>query len=139
MSDAATAKAPPEFPAPAATGLGAHYWSELKEGRLVYQHCLGCGNAWLPARSECPRCLGPEWSWKQASGRAKLVSWVVYHHAYHPWFAAKLPYNVSVVELAEGPRLVSNVIDAGKPLKIDMPLSLVIEREGGVALPRFTP
>ena len=128
----------PEFPAPDETGLGAHYWSELREGRLVYQGCKACGNGWLPTRGECPKCLSPEWVWKTASGRAKLISWVVFHHAYHPWFAKKVPYNVSVVELAEGPRLISNVVSDQK-LRIEMPLQVVIEREGDVALARFKP
>lgn len=127
-----------DFPMPDMTGLGAHYWGALREGRLEFQRCNACGNAWLPARGECPKCLSPQWSWQQASGTAKLVSWVVYHHAYHPWFAKKIPYNVSVVELAEGPRLISNVVH-GERLKIEMPLQLVIEREGDVALARFKP
>jgi uncharacterized OB-fold protein len=67
------------------------------------------------------------------------VSWVVYHHGYHEYYAARLPYNVAVVELAEGPRLISNVVDARKPLAINMPLRLVIQREAGVPLARFSP
>ncbi|MFN0318022.1 MAG: Zn-ribbon domain-containing OB-fold protein [Burkholderiales bacterium] len=126
-----------DFPLPDTTGAGAHYWGELKQGRLVYQRCNACHHAWLPPRAECPKCLAADWVWANASGKAKLISWVVYHHAYHPWFAKKLPYNVSVVELAEGPRLVSNVIDTGAKLRIDMPLQLVIESEGDVALARF--
>ena len=133
MSDAAEQ----DFPAPHTSGTAAHYWSELRQGRLVYQRCNTCRHAWLPPRAECPECLAAHWSWENASGRAKLVSWVVYHHAYHPWFAAKLPYNVSVVQLAEGPRMVSNVIDTGAKLGIEMPLQLVIEHEADVALARF--
>ena len=129
----------PVFPAPDTTGLGAHYWNALREGRLVYQSCTSCKKGRLPARTECPHCLSPEWTWEEASGRAKLISWVVYHHAYHPWFAKKLPYNVSVVELAEGPRLISNVLSGEQSLKIDMPLQLVIEREADLALARFKP
>jgi hypothetical protein len=67
------------------------------------------------------------------------VSWVVYHHAYHDYFASRLPYNVAVVELEEGPRLISNVVGATGRLRIDMPLKLVIEREAGIALARFAP
>jgi uncharacterized OB-fold protein len=126
------------FPAPERKELSAPYWQALEEGRLVYQHCSACGNAWLPARTECPKCLAPNPQWRQASGKARLVSWVVYHHGYHEYYATKLPYNVAVVELAEGPRLISNVVDTDK-LKIDMPLALVIQREAGIALPRFAP
>lgn len=128
-----------EFPAPQSSEVGASYWQALGDGRLTFQRCDRCRNAWLPARTECPKCLSPLWQWETASGRAKLVSWVVYHHGYHPYFASRLPYNVAVVELAEGPRLISNVIVADGDLRIDMPLALAIEKESGVALPRFKP
>jgi uncharacterized OB-fold protein len=63
----------------------------------------------------------------------------VYHHAYHDYYATRLPYNVAVVELDEGPRLVSNIVDARSDLRIDMPLDVVIQREAGTALARFRP
>jgi uncharacterized OB-fold protein len=127
------------FPAPQPGPAAAPYWRALDEGRLVFQRCMACGNAWLPARSECPRCLAPAAHWETASGNARLVSWVVYHHGYHEYYATRLPYTVAVVELAEGPRLISNVIGGADGLRIDMPLKLVIQREAGVALARFAP
>ena len=127
------------FPAPEPTELSAPYWRALDEGRLTFQKCAACANAWLPARGECPRCLARESSWQTASGRARLVSWVVYHHGYHPYYAERLPYNVAVVELEEGPRLISNIIAGEQSLRIDMPLTLAIQREAGAALARFKP
>lgn len=125
------------FPAPQPTEASAPYWRALDEGRLDFQRCGPCGHAWLPAREECPRCLARGATWETASGRARLLSWVVYHHGYHPYFASRLPYNVAVVELEEGPRLISNVVDPVAKLRIDAPLRLVIQREAGFALPRF--
>jgi uncharacterized OB-fold protein len=127
------------FPAPQQNDVTAPYWKALDEGRLTFQRCGACKHAWLPARTECPRCLARESSWETASGKARLVSWVVYHHGYHPYFAARLPYTVAVVELAEGPRLIAGLTAAKRPLAIDLPLTLTIEREAGVALPRFAP
>jgi uncharacterized OB-fold protein len=135
---AAEAKAA-AFPAPQVTEVSAPYWRALDEGRLVFQRCGACAHAWLPARTECPRCLAPDPRWETASGKGRLVSWVVYHHAYHPYFADRLPYNVAVVELAEGPRLTTNIVHGAAKLAIDMPVRLVIEHEAGVALPRFAP
>ena len=129
----------PAFPAPQRNGVTEPYWQALDAGRLVFQRCAACRHAWLPPRTECPRCLSRESSWEAASGKGKLVSWVVYHHGYHPYFAARLPYTVAVVELAEGPRLISGLVTTGRPLAIDLPLTLAIEREAGVALPRFRP
>ena len=127
-----------QFPAPATSEMTAPYWKALDEGRLTFQRCRSCGHAWLPARSECPRCLARDAPWETALGNARLISWVVYHHAYHEFFATRLPYIVAVVELAEGPRLISNVVDATANLHIDMPLKLVIQNESGRALARFT-
>jgi uncharacterized OB-fold protein len=129
----------PTFPAPQRNEVTAPYWQALDEGRLTFQRCVACRHAWLPPRTECPRCLARESTWETASGKAKLVSWVVYHHGYHPYFAARLPYTVAVVELAEGPRLISGLATTGRPLAIDLPLTLTIHREAGVALPRFAP
>ncbi len=92
------------------TAVAEAYRRALADERLIFQRCSVCANAWLPPRDECPRCLADQWSWEQASGRATVVSWVVYHTAYHPFFADKLPYTVAVVELQEGPRLISNLV-----------------------------
>ena len=128
-------------PPPERNPLNTPYWDSLAAGALSFQRCSHCGHAWLPVRAECPHCLGAEWGWEQAAGGAKLISWVVYHTAFHPAFAGRLPYTVAVVELDEGPRLISNVVglDAGRPLAIEQRLRLVIEDESGTAVPRFLP
>lgn len=97
------------LPRPEITPLSAPYWQALAEGRLVCQRCRACGNRWLPARAECPRCLGADHEWVAASGRGRLVSWVVYRVAYHESLRDRLPYNVAIVELAEGPRLITSI------------------------------
>ncbi len=125
-----------ELPLPERTALTEPYWKRLEEGLLHYQRCNRCRHAWLPPRAECPECLAEDWAWHAASGRAKLVSWVVFHLAYHDYFKDRVPYNVAIVELEEGPRLISN-ITGGAELKIDQPLRLVIEVENGVSIPRF--
>ena len=130
-----------EIPLPQPDALSAPYWEALDTGRQVFQRCRVCANAWLPPRHECPRCLQANWFWEDAGGAARLISWVVYHTAFHPAYASRLPYTVAVVELAEGPRLISNVVGVDDPesLRIDQPLQLTIEREGGFAVPRYRP
>ena len=120
------------------TPLTEPYWQALTEGRLDFQRCSGCRHAWLPPREECPNCLGSDWSWETASGRATLVSWVVYHVAFNPAFADRLPYNVAIVELAEGPRMITNLInlEERKP-RVDAALLLEVQQEGGLSLARF--
>jgi uncharacterized OB-fold protein len=130
-----------EIPLPHINSLTAPYWESLKKGVLSYQCCAHCKHAFLPPRSECPNCLQDNLSWKAASGKAKLISWVVFHIAYHKAFESRLPYNVAVVELEEGPRLLSNVIHIqdAETLQIDQPLRLVIQQEGEFKVPRFEP
>ena len=90
-----------DLPLPIRTELTAPYWDSLQQGQLSFQKCRRCGHAWLPARTECPSCLHDDWHWAPASGRAKVVSWVVFHIAYHKAFESRLPYNVAVIELQE--------------------------------------
>lgn len=125
-------------PQPEITSVNKPWWDGLAAGKLTYQRC-SCGHKWLPPRAECPACLKADPQWETASGNATLISWVVFRTAYHPAFANRLPYNVAVVELQEGPRLVSNIIDApdGKGLSIGMKLQLALQNEGGTVIPRF--
>jgi uncharacterized OB-fold protein len=118
--------------------LGA-YRDALAGGRLTFQRCDACGHAWLPPRDQCPRCLSAEWGWEDASGDARLVSWVVYHRAYHEAYADRVPYNVVVVELVEGPRMISNVLgmNGADGLSIDALLRFQADDEAGVPVARF--
>lgn len=118
------------------------YWDFLREGRLRFQCCTACDHAWLPPRENCPRCLGDEVQWKDASGQARLISWVVYHHAFHEHLRSRLPYTVAVVELDEGPRLISNIVGPRDPesLQIEERLHLRIEEaDDGRFVPLFAP
>lgn len=100
MSDA------PETMSPADTHRAA-----LDQRRLTFQRCGTCGNAWLPPREECPKCWSPDWAFEEASGKASVVSWVVYHTAFDARFKDRVPYNVAIVELAEGPRMITNLVE----------------------------
>lgn len=126
-----------ELPLPTITSLTAPYWAGLAEGELRHQRCVACSYVWLPAREECPRCLSDEVRWQASCGRGRLISWVVYHQASHPAFAERVPYNVAVVELDEGARLMTNVLGPLEELAIELPVVLEIEQEAGFSLPRF--
>lgn len=131
-----------ELPRPADNPLQKPFWEAATEDRIAFMRCTRCQNAFLPAREECPKCLEADGlTWEIGSGEAKLVSWVVYHRPFNPAFADRVPYTVAVVELAEGPRLVSNIVGSRDPetLRIDEALVLRVEREGDLAIPRFAP
>lgn len=126
-------------PMPEITDVNRRYWEGLSEGELRYQHCEECGNDWLPAREHCPACLSARSSWNAASGRGHVVSWIVYHTAYAPHLEDRLPYDVTIVELEEGPRLLTNIVDgeAGARLAPGLAVELAITAEGDLQLPRF--
>lgn len=126
-----------EAPLPSVTPLTQPYWDGLAQGELRHQRCAACHHAWLPAREECPRCLSTDVAWQRAGGGGRIISWVVYHTATHPSFADRLPYNVAVVELDEGPRLITNICAPADELAIELPVVLRIEQESGISIPRF--
>lgn len=129
------------FPEPDDSPLWQPFWQGVNEGRLSYMRCTACRHAFLPPRQECPNCLRPGPEWQVASGKAKLVSWVVYHTVADPIFKERLPYTVAIVELAEGPRMTTNIVGVADPesLSIEQQLELRIEREASTAVPRFAP
>ena len=115
------------------------YWRMLDEGRFRFQRCANCGHPWLPPREDCPSCWSRHWRWEEAGGGGKLVSWVVFHTAFDEAFESRLPYNVAVVELDEGPGLITNVVNLPGPDEdpTDRPVRLTIEVDHGKSLPRF--
>lgn len=108
----------------------------LAEGRLMLQMCA-CGHRWLPPRASCAVCLGAQWSWQAAEGGGRLKSWVIYHVAFHPDFQARLPYNVALVELDEGPQLITNILADNARLRAEARVRFVPAHEGSRTLARF--
>lgn len=122
------------------TPLTKPYWEALEAGVLSFQYCGACGHRWLPAREACPQCLQADWlSWVPSRGAGKVVSWVVYHVAYDPAFKERLPYNVAIVELEEGPRLITNLKMPNENIAPNLAVSLAPERRLNVTLPCFKP
>jgi hypothetical protein len=79
--------------------------------------------------------------WVTMSGRGRLYTWTLIYQRYHPGFAEDIPYNVAIVELEEGPRLVTNIMGcSNEDLRIGMKVEVVFEDvTGEIALPKFRP
>ena len=104
------------------------FWDGCKEHKLLLPRCNQCGSYRFPPTATCPKCLSTEWAWAKSTGRGKIYSFGVYHRVYHQAFEADVPYALVVVELEEGPRLVSNVVNCpAEQLKCDMPVEAVFE------------
>ena len=74
----------------------------------------------------CPYCNSFEVDWVQVSGKGKIYSWVVCHHAFHPSFVSQLPYAVVTIELDEGVRLISRMIDT-EPEELEIGIPVEVE------------
>ena len=104
------------------------FWDGCKNHQLLLPHCQRCGNYWFPAGAICPKCLSTEWEWSKSSGKGKIYSFGVYHRLYHKGFEADLPYALVVVQLDEGPRVMSNVVGcAPDKLTCDMAVEVVFD------------
>jgi uncharacterized OB-fold protein len=89
----------------------------------------------------CPKCHAKEAEWILSSGRGKIFSYVVYWDTYHPAFKADVPYIVALIDLEEGPRFLSNIVECHhEEIRCDMPVMLIWEDvTEEVSLPKFRP
>jgi uncharacterized OB-fold protein len=99
-----------ERPYPEPDAVTQPFWDGIAEGRLRLQRCRGCARHVFYPRPVCPHCAGCELDWVDASGRGSVYSLTVVHRP-PPGFA-DTPYVVVLVELAEGPRMLSRLVDA---------------------------
>jgi uncharacterized OB-fold protein len=139
--DAAAADAVPEKPRPTITEENRPFWDAARAGELRMQRCAGCGHVRNPIQALCPVCLSESFDWALLSGRGEVFARVVYHRAFHPAYRGDVPYNVVIVQLAEGPRMFSNVIDADNDeIRVGDPLEVVFDRiDDDLTVPRFRP
>ncbi|MGA5205111.1 Zn-ribbon domain-containing OB-fold protein [Streptomyces variegatus] len=89
------------------------YWDAAAEGRLLIRRCGACGRAHHYPREFCPHCWSEDVTWETASGRATLYTWSVVHRNDLPPFSDRVPYVAAVVELAEGPRMMTEIVREG--------------------------
>ena len=134
-------EAAPSRPVPAITPEMAPFWDAARRHELVAQRCLECDTFRFPAREVCSRCLSRRAEWERVSGRGRVFSVVVMHQANHPWFAARTPYAVVVVELEEGARMLSSVVGREPhAIRIGMPVEVTFDDlTPEVSLPLFRP
>lgn len=128
-------------PLPALTDENRPFWDGCRDGRLRLQRCSACAHWRYPIAACCPSCLSTAFEWADVSGRGTVFSTIVFHQAYHPGFKADLPYNVSMVQLDEGPRLFSNVVGVPpRDVKVGDAVEVVFDAvTPEVTIPRFRP
>lgn len=136
---AAPAPAAARRPRPVINDDNRFFWEGLARGELLIQRCCLCGALRHPPRPMCPRCRSEDWDTVRASGRATVHSYVVPHHPRLPAFPE--PYVVALLDLEEGTRLVTNLVDvAPAEVRIGLPVQLRISRvDDELILPLFEP
>jgi uncharacterized OB-fold protein len=117
------------------------YWEACQRRELVVQRCGACGTLRHYPRALCPRCLSDAVEWVRCSGRGTVYTYTVTYQNQAPGFRDQLPYVLAYVELAEGVRLLTNIVDcAPEAVRIGMPVAVVFEdATAAVTLPKFRP
>ena len=129
----------PLRPRPALTEDNSFFFEGAKQGKLLVQRCSSCGVLRHPPRPACAQCRSFEWDTVEAAGTGTIYSYVVVHHPQVPAFDYPLP--IAVVELAEGTRLVADVIGvAADAVRIGMPVAVeFVAVDDELTLPMFRP
>ncbi|WP_420637716.1 Zn-ribbon domain-containing OB-fold protein [Candidatus Poriferisocius sp.] len=117
------------------------FWDGARRRELLIQGCGVCGTKWHPPSPICPECHSFEVQWVQASGRGHVYSYVVVRHAAHPLVESWVPYNIALIALDEGPRIVSTIRGIRhEDLVIGMPVNVAYEDvTDSFTLPVFEP
>lgn len=116
------------------------WWQAIQNHRLVINTCGTCGRNSLYARAFCPHCWSEDVTLSPASGRATLYTWSVIHQNAAP-FDTHTPYVVAMVDLAEGPRLMTVIEDCPvENLRAEMELTIAFRGDDdGFTVPVFRP
>ena len=87
------------------------FWDAAREEKLLIKRCRACARTHFYPRPFCPHCWSEDVEWFEASGKATLYTWSVVRRNDLPPFPERVPYVAAVVDLAEGPRMMTNVVE----------------------------
>ena len=120
--------------APAVNLETQHFWDATAQGKLLIKKCTACGEPHFYPRGHCPFCFSDKTEWVEASGNGTIYTYSVMRRA-------PIPYAIAYVTLAEGPTMMTNIVDCDlDSIKIGQAVRLVFKpSEGGAPVPMFTP
>ena len=116
-------------PVPANDPDSTPYWAALDQHRLILKRCGACGKAHFYPRELCPYCHADDLTWVEASGRGAIYSFTVCRRPAGPAFAAEIPYVVALVDLAEGPRMMTRILGDPAAVAIGRAVRVRFERQ----------
>ena len=122
-----------KLPAPQASPETQPYWDGAAQGKLMVKRCAACGEHHHYPRALCPFCFSDRTEWREASGNGVIYSYSVMRRAPEP-------YAIAYVTLAEGPTMMTNIVDCDfDRLAIGQKVKAVFKpTDGGPPLPMFT-
>ncbi len=129
-------------PLPAPDPESTPFWDSCREHKLKIVRCTSCGSTRFPPTSFCPKCQSADHEWIEASGKGRVFSWIVVRHPVpKDVYALDVPYVVALVELDEGVRMPTNIIDClPEDVKADMRVQVAYrDVTDEITLPVFAP
>jgi len=128
-------------PRPLPTPVSQPFWDALREERIVVQHCDACGGWVHYPRSRCSHCLSDNLSFREVDGAASVYTFTVARQATAPPFADEVPQIITIVELDEGVRFTTTLVDvAPEDVRVGMRVVPVFDHgDDGMTLLRFRP
>lgn len=125
-------------PLPAITEQSRRFWDAAKAGRLDLPRCNNCGTFHTYFEPWCNICAHEGVHWEEVSGRGRIWANCRFHKVYFPGFKEDTPYNVAIVELEEGPRLVTNIVGLEQGTLEEMPIGMAVEAYFDPVTPEVT-
>jgi uncharacterized OB-fold protein len=115
------------------------FWEAAKAHKFVLQQCVGCGKFVYYPRAICPYCHGDQLEWKDASGEGTIHTFTIARRPAGPAFKEDVPYVIALIDLKEGPRMLSNIVtDDVDSVKIGQQVSVIYDDvTDEVTLPKF--
>lgn len=127
-------------PVPQTQPWSERFWEGTKEGKLLIQFCKECDSRIFYPRKFCPECWAADLDWVEASGRGTVFTFSTAYDMVEPKFTDELPYTLAYVDLEEGVRLMTRIVDC-KPedITFGMAVEVVFHERDGFFLPYFRP
>ena len=128
-------------PLPNPTPFSKPFWDGAKRHELLIQKCQDCQKFVFYPKVICPFCLSDNLEWIKASGRGKIYSYMVVYSYQPQAFAEDVPYVVAIIDLDEGVRMMSNVVECDPEMvRCDMDVTVVFDDiTAEITLPKFKP
>ena len=117
------------------------FWDGCRKHELRFQKCLDCGYVRWPSSIICSQCHSSNTEWIVSSGKGKIYTYVVFQQVFHEGFTKDAPYVTASIELEEGPRVLTNIVDCDvNDIKCEMPVEVVWEDvTEEFTIPKFKP